>query len=56
MENWKLITAYEEGVLPEDETLLLFQDLIDTGDAWILQDHYGREARRLLQEGRISWK
>ena len=56
MENWKLITAYEEGTLPEEETLELFQDLIDSGLAWNLDPSYAIEARSLLREGRIAWK
>ena len=45
------IIAYENGELDEQETVELFQDLIDSGMAWRLQGHYGRVARDLIEEG-----
>lgn len=45
------IIAYEDGDLSADETVALFQALIDSGLAWTLQGHYGRTARALIESG-----
>jgi len=49
--DFNAIIAYENGDLDEEETIKLFQTLIDTGYAWRLQGHYGRNARYLIEEG-----
>ena len=47
------IIAYEQGELDEEETLELFQALVDSGLAWKLQGSYGRTATSLLEAGLI---
>lgn len=48
------IIAYEQGELDDDETVELFQDLVNSGLAWRLQGHYGRTAMDLINAGLIS--
>lgn len=45
------IIAYESGELDHDETVNLFQSLINSGLAWKLQGHYGRMASHLIGAG-----
>lgn len=45
------ISDYENGALGFEETVNLFQHLIDTGLAWSLQGSYGRTAVDLIREG-----
>lgn len=47
------IIAYEEGALDFDETVVLFQKLVDSGMAWRLQGHYGRTAQALIESGHV---
>lgn len=51
MENIDQIIAYEQGDLDKEQTIKLFQDLIDNGMAWRLQGHYGRTAHELIERG-----
>ena len=47
------IIAWENGELSEDETIALFQKLVDTGLCWTLQGCYGRFARDLITAGLV---
>lgn len=48
------IIAFEQGELDEEETISLFQQLVDTKLAWQLQGFYGRTARDLIDAGLIT--
>jgi len=48
------IIAYENGELTEDEIVTLFQKLVNTGQAWTLQGHYGRTATALIEAGLVT--
>ena len=45
------IINYEAGELSEEESVDLFQHLIDSGIVWSLQGHYGRTAAALIASG-----
>jgi hypothetical protein len=45
------IIAYESDELTDEETIELFQYLIDNSMAWRLQGHYGRMAQVLIENG-----
>lgn len=48
------IIAYEQGDLDAEETIELFQGLVNTGLAWQLQGHYGRTAAAMIENGDIA--
>lgn len=52
MDKVNAIVLYEMGELSEDETIELFQDLIDSGEVWQLQGFYGRTAYSLIEQGK----
>lgn len=47
------IIRYENGEMEQHEIVELFQLLVDTGDAWSLQGHYGRVAMHLIEAGLV---
>jgi hypothetical protein len=48
------IIAYESGELDDQGTLILFGQLIASGQAWTLQGSYGRQAAVFIQAGFIG--
>jgi len=48
------IIAFENGELDNEQTIQLFQELIDSGMAWSLQGSYGRTAKYLIDAGYCS--
>ena len=48
------IVMYEKGELNEEQTIQLFQELLDSGIVWDLQGHYGRLAYQLMEAGLIT--
>jgi hypothetical protein len=48
------IVSYEKGELNEQQTIQLFQELVDSGMIMRLQGHYGRFAAQLLEAGLIT--
>lgn len=48
------IIDFEAELLTDEETLELFQELVDTGIAWQLQGFYGRAAASLIEQGLVQ--
>ena len=51
MDQLSLMMQWEDGGLSDEDTILLFQSLIDSGLAWKLQGTYGRTASNLIDCG-----
>jgi len=49
--NVGTMIAYESGELTEEEIIIFFQELINSGLAWRLQGSYGRVADALIKTG-----
>lgn len=48
------IIDFETGELDDDGVIVLFQHLVDSGQAWSLQGSYGRMATQLIEAGYIN--
>lgn len=48
------IIAYESGELSTFNCVMLFSDLVKSGQAWTLQGSYGRTAKNLIDNGILS--
>jgi len=55
-EHLDQMVAWEDGTLSKEDTIKLFQDLVDSGDAWVLQGCYGRQAQKMINAGLIKTK
>lgn len=51
MNKWDQMNKWENGELDDNQTIELFQKLIDNGMAWELPGCYGRLAVRLISSG-----
>ena len=49
MDQFEMMMAWEAGELSDEDTVILFQQLIDSGMAWQLQGCYGRMANAFIQ-------
>lgn len=54
MDLFEDMMAFEAGELNEEETVELFQRLVDSGLAWQLQGFYGRTASQLIEAGLVQ--
>jgi hypothetical protein len=45
------IFAFEEGRLSEEDSIAMFQRMIDDGTVWKMPGSYGRTASELIQQG-----
>jgi len=45
------IMAFESGEMSDENTVVFFQEMIDSGTVWHLQGSYSRMARTLINEG-----
>jgi len=50
----EMIVEYEQGKLDQQQTIQLFQELVDSGMVTRLQGHYGRMAFQLMEAGLIT--
>ncbi len=54
MDQLDKMMSWEDGSLSHDDTISLFQSLVNSGLCWRLQGVYGRAAMALLQAGDIK--
>jgi hypothetical protein len=53
MNQLDAMIGWENGELDKDETVALFQDLVNSGLVWQLQGCYGRMAGALIDAGLV---
>lgn len=53
--NIQDIIDYEDGELDDEQVIDMFQKLINSGQAWSLQGHYGRMAKALIDDGHCTY-
>ena len=53
MDQISKMIAFEQGELNEEDTIQLFQELVDSGLVWKLQGFYGRTAMELIGRGLV---
>jgi hypothetical protein len=54
MDQLDKMIEWEQGTLNEDDTVALFQELVNSGLAWQLQGCYGRQAMALINAGLVT--
>lgn len=54
MKMLDMMMSYENGELDTDQTVELFQNLIDSGLIFNLQGHYMRMAKELVDAGLVD--
>ena len=54
MDQIDKMMAFENGELSDEDTISLFQELVNSGMAWQLQGFYGRTAKSLIDKGLVS--
>lgn len=54
MKMLEMLIAYENGTLDDNDTVVLFQNLIDSGLIFSLQGHYMRVVKDLVEAGLVD--
>lgn len=54
MDQLSMMIAWESGELSEEDTITLFQQLVDSGLVWKLQGMYGRQAVAMIRAGLVK--
>ena len=53
-ETFDKIIAFEQGELTDQETIDLFQEMVNSGLVWELQGSYGRTAMAMIDVGIVK--
>lgn len=54
MDMSKQLMKWDDGEMAEQEEIEFFQLLVDQGAAWHMPPIYGRRAKQLIDEGKVS--